>query len=335
MWKATLCALFAFSIACSESNPYYDPDAQMGGGGTPSSPSADGSIPGSDQGMVGDMDGGSVVPDDAAIDGGLNGDVLVVSDTEPTNDARPVMDGGNATDTMVPTEDATVPQEDGMVPAFDEDGDGSPQGEDCDDSDPEIFPGAFERCDGIDNDCDQQVDEDWAQLGQLCRVGQGECSADGVLVCRQDGTGVTCDADAGEPAQKRVMTWITIVMDPPTKTSRTVANQALYGSVAVKWVCAHWGFRPVALTVASESASPVYSHGKNGVTSSMMTAMELSMRPSMWVVPARFAKAPVCLGSASFSVNPTEGHHASLTRFPERNATDEMMIVTGGPTKAP
>ena len=83
-------------------------------------------------------------PYDAAIDGGLNGDVLVVSDTEPTNDSPPVMDG-DATDMMVPTEDAAVPQEDGMVPAFDEDGDGSPQGEDCDDSDPEIFPGAFER----------------------------------------------------------------------------------------------------------------------------------------------------------------------------------------------
>lgn len=41
----------------------------------------------------------------------------------------------------------------------DADGDGRPAGIDCDDSDPATYPGAPELCDGVDNDCDGQVDE--------------------------------------------------------------------------------------------------------------------------------------------------------------------------------
>ena len=46
-----------------------------------------------------------------------------------------------------------------------EDCDGAPsgyseQGGDCDDGDEQVNPGADERCDGLDNDCDEDVDED-------------------------------------------------------------------------------------------------------------------------------------------------------------------------------
>ena len=41
----------------------------------------------------------------------------------------------------------------------DEDGDGFPLTVDCDDADPERFPGAEERCDGVDDDCDGDIDE--------------------------------------------------------------------------------------------------------------------------------------------------------------------------------
>jgi large repetitive protein len=43
--------------------------------------------------------------------------------------------------------------------AVDADGDGFVAGDDCDDADPNSWPGADERCDGVDNDCDDQVDE--------------------------------------------------------------------------------------------------------------------------------------------------------------------------------
>ncbi len=42
----------------------------------------------------------------------------------------------------------------------DADGDGVLASEDCDDTDAEIFPGAEERCNGLDDDCDEEIDED-------------------------------------------------------------------------------------------------------------------------------------------------------------------------------
>lgn len=53
-----------------------------------------------------------------------------------------------------------------VVPAYDWDADGHTAigagGDDCDDRNPAIHPGAIERCDGVDQDCNDQIDDDAA-----------------------------------------------------------------------------------------------------------------------------------------------------------------------------
>ena len=48
------------------------------------------------------------------------------------------------------------------------------------------------RCDGLDNDCDGQTDEDFAALGQACDGDDADLCANGTWVCAANGAGVTC-----------------------------------------------------------------------------------------------------------------------------------------------
>ncbi|MCB9766044.1 MAG: putative metal-binding motif-containing protein [Alphaproteobacteria bacterium] len=86
---------------------------------------------------------------------------------------------------------------------IDNDGDGSAAGEDCDDNNADVFPGAEEVCDGVDNNCDGAVDEG------VTTTWYGDADADGygddaaaVEACAQpDGTAaVGGDCDDGDPA---------------------------------------------------------------------------------------------------------------------------------------
>jgi hypothetical protein len=65
------------------------------------------------------------------------------------------------------------------------------------DADPDGGPEAevsLERCDGIDNDGDEAIDEDWPARGEPCgdRAGVGTCVS-GVYACAPDGGGLVCD----------------------------------------------------------------------------------------------------------------------------------------------
>ncbi len=56
---------------------------------------------------------------------------------------------------------------------IDNDGDGYPGGQDCDDWSGVVYPGAPEVCDGVDNNCDGQIDEDAARTFYLDSDGDG------------------------------------------------------------------------------------------------------------------------------------------------------------------
>jgi len=78
------------------------------------------------------------------------------------------------------------------------DGDGETSalcgGEDCNDGRADIYPGAAEICDGVDNDCDQARD-----AGATCPAGSGEVCIDGACTPDPDAPDDDGGGPAGEP----------------------------------------------------------------------------------------------------------------------------------------
>jgi len=58
-------------------------------------------------------------------------------------------------------------------------------------------PPVAEACDGRDNDCDGEWDEDFSDLLLPCSAGQGICARPGAWVCNADGSGLVCNATPG------------------------------------------------------------------------------------------------------------------------------------------
>jgi hypothetical protein len=86
----------------------------------------------------------------------------------------------------------------------DKDGDGYLTNDDCDDLDWAINPGATEYCDGVDNNCDTNVDEGCHPCAdgdtQHCGTDVGECIA-GTQTC-QDGQWGPCEGSTGPEAER-------------------------------------------------------------------------------------------------------------------------------------
>jgi len=73
---------------------------------------------------------------------------------------------------------------------------GVSKGRDCDDSDPCIHPGAGEPCDGVDNDCNDEVDEDceWCSISyEYDRDDDGLSQCDDPDCACSEGCGEVCD----------------------------------------------------------------------------------------------------------------------------------------------
>ena len=70
---------------------------------------------------------------------------------------------------------------DGLILIIDADGDGFNSDDDCDDMDALVFPGAAELCDGLDNDCNGQIDD-----GLNLTINNDDCFAQIFFDCNAD-----------------------------------------------------------------------------------------------------------------------------------------------------
>ena len=128
------------------------------------------------------------VTDDGAVDTDGDGQADCVDEDDDDDTLPDVADNCPLVQNLDQADNDGDGQGDACDP--DDDNDSSPDTEDCAPLDGNIFPGSVEKCDGIDNDCNGQTDDNLCDDGNPCT--EGSCNADGS--CAQTPVnGIPCD----------------------------------------------------------------------------------------------------------------------------------------------
>ncbi|MCK6521554.1 putative metal-binding motif-containing protein [Myxococcota bacterium] len=99
----------------------------------------------------------------------------------------------------VELDDTSTPTDDTSSAGVDNDGDGSVEGVDCDDADAGRFPGNPEVCDGADQDCDDEIDEDATDGTTYYLDGDADgFGGEAVVACAQPEGSVSVDGDCDD-----------------------------------------------------------------------------------------------------------------------------------------
>ena len=114
-------------------------------------------------------------------------DVVKDGDTGGDGDSRDTVD--SAVDSALDTGDSADTADSAPPDPVDADGDGAVEADDCNDHDTTVYPGAPERCDNLDNNCDGAIDEGVVPMWYP--------DADGDRYGTESGATAACVAPAG------------------------------------------------------------------------------------------------------------------------------------------